>query len=158
MFQPATAATSQDQPDEQFTPVSFSVVRIFSQPDIASELLYAELVQKAEGDVSMADVVDLNLAFSKLHGKPSIMPLQMAPKTNTLVLRFPDGWWSMNMVRADGEGKFACRVLVNMDQEKPDPKIFEKYVFWCQATLTLSTLDPEILVNKVPQSLTVAPN
>ncbi len=138
---PAYAAEKDGASEAQ----KFASVRTFSLPNLPADKLKSELFRKANGNVVMADIVDLNLDFVKGHGKPSFMPPQMAPQTSTIILKFPDGWWTMNMVRSDGNGSFLCRVSVSLFEPKPDEKDFSKYVFWCQAALTLSVLDPAIL-------------
>jgi hypothetical protein len=130
--------------------VAFSLVRTFSLPSLPAEVLQSELFRKAEGEVVMADIVDLNLEFSATHGKPEFSPPEMALKTQTLILRFPDGWWTLNSVRSDGKGAFICRVKAKLFEPKPDPKDFSKYVEWCHASLTLATLDAGLFEGSPP--------
>ena len=127
------------------TSVQFSLVRSFSLPSLPAENLQSELFRKTQGDVVLADVIDLNLKFSAEHGTPEAMPPQFAPKTHTVILRFPDGWWTTTMVRSDGKGSFICRVKMRFFEPKPNPDDFGKYVDWCHGSLTLATLDPDLL-------------
>ena len=123
---------------------AFVNVRTYTQPEVAGELLRAELVRKESGDMSAGDVVDLNLPFAEAHGKPRILPPQMAPQTASFPLFFPDGWSTVTMIRTDGKGPYACRVIVTRDQERPPADVFARYIFWCQSALTMATLDPSL--------------
>lgn len=98
-----------------------------------------------QGSATLPDIVDLNLKFSEEHGKPSILPPQFAPKTSTIILRFPDGWLTTNMVRADGQGSFICRFKFRAVEPQPLRSDFDKYVDWCHGVLTTSALDPSLV-------------
>ena len=124
---------------------SFSVVRTFSLPNVPLSNFESELFRTTEGPASLADIVNLNLQFSDEHGKPSIVPPFFAPKTSTIVLRFPDGWLTLNMVRADGEGSYICRFKFKMVEPGPAKSDFDKYVDWCHGMLTATSLDPSLV-------------
>lgn len=135
------------QSNDKETAVGFSLVRSFSLPGLPEDDLQSQLFRKTQGDAVIADIVDLNLEFSAEHGKPTTLPPQFAPKTHTIILKFPDGWWTTNMVSADGKGAFICRVKMRMFEPKPAPDDFAKYVDWCHGILTVGALDPRLLGN-----------
>lgn len=141
-FAVATPVAAQEAAESHGT---FTLVRTFTVTNLPKENYKAELFQKTKGHVTLPDVVDLNLQFSTEHGKPTVMPPQFASKTSTLILRFPDGWLTTTMLRADGEGSFICRFSFKMVQPAPQRSDFDKYVDWCHGMLTTATLDPSVV-------------
>lgn len=125
--------------------VRFALVRSFSLPNLSVQNIQSELFRKEGSNAAMADIIDLNLEFSAEHGKPTFLPPQFAPKTYTIILRFPDGWWTTNMILADSKGALVCRIKYRMFEPKPSPDDFGKYVDWCHSILTAGTLDPSLL-------------
>ena len=126
---------------------NFSLVRSFNVPPVSIDVLQSELFRKEGGNVTAADIVDLNSEFAQKHGKPQFLPPQIAPKTFTIILKFPDGWWTTNMIRSDGDSNLACRVKVKMTDPRPDKELFAKTVDWCHGVLTAGTLDPSLLAD-----------
>jgi hypothetical protein len=138
----ATPICAQERPESQGT---FTLVRTFTVADLPKENYRSELFQKMKGPVTLPDAIDLNLQFSAEHGKPTIMPPLFAPQTTTSILRFPDGWLTTTMLRADGKGSFICRFAFKMVQPVPQRSDFDKYVDWCHGMLTSATLDPSLV-------------
>ena len=127
------------------SPAGFLRVRTFTRAKLPESDFKAELFRKVEGNATFPDIVDLNQKFVEQHGKPSQFQPEFAPQTSIMMMQFPDGWVTINMVGAKSDGQHICRFKFRKPGTPPDENEFGKFVDWCRLIVGAANLDPTLV-------------